>query len=584
MRHEGSDRSAHDVVRRNLARSEDLTLLTDLYDDARERIERSVGPDRRKAIAALEPRANVVDATQHFLAAGRDRRAEEQRSKAESRLDETQREPIRTHLPGRLGEGSRYRADHERRMAEGALFTARQASEQESLRAYEVARHRLVDAETAASKMAVLRGEQDRHKSWLREHPDEVQWARDLRERIEERKADAAGLGRDGRGIERGDRNASRVARAGRSDSRSAKPQEQAETTTHGLDPATVAILRRSSRTSPPKSVSALWALAEQQTADQVLAAHEAAVSTALAFVDEHASFTRRGHNGVVQVDTDGLIAASFVHRTSRAADPQLHTHLLVANKVRAADAKWLSLDGRELFETQKAAGMLYKAALRSELWTRLGVAWTPVDENGVAEVVGVPQALIEQWSARRHELKAVGDELIANREVELGRTLTPNERTECFQIAAYRTRTPKLDADTPTAELRAHWRTEADAWSLGPERWLGNITNRPPRPADLPAEEVVAEVIVRLEEQSATWGRAEVVEEVSRFVERDDRRGGPRVRGGSRRAGARLCGGGLARRSAPCGAAGVAAEARRHGGGRAARRAALFDAGNASA
>ena len=207
---------------------------------------------------------------------------------------------------------------------------------------------------------------------------------------------------------------------------------------------------------SPPKSVSALWALAEQQTADQVLAAHEAAVSTALAFVDEHASFTRRGHNGVVQVDTDGLIAASFVHRTSRAADPQLHTHLLVANKVRAADAKWLSLDGRELFETQKAAGMLYKAALRSELSTRLGVAWTPVDENGVAEVVGVPQALIEQWSARRHELKAVGDELIANREVELGRTLTPNERTECFQIAAYRTRTPKLDADTPTAELRA--------------------------------------------------------------------------------------------------------------------------------
>ena len=162
---------------------------------------------------------------------------------------------------------------------------------------------------------------------------------------------------------------------------------------------------------------------------------------------------------------------------------------------------------------------MLYKAALRSELSTRLGVAWTPVDENGVAEVVGVPQALIEQWSARRHELKAVGDELIANREVELGRTLTPNERTECFQIAAYRTRTPKLDADTPTAELRAHWRTEADAWSLGPERWLGNITNRPARPADLPAEEVVAEVIVRLEEQSATWGRAEVVEEVSRFV-----------------------------------------------------------------
>jgi len=87
-------------------------------------------------------------------------------------------------------------------MAEGALFTARRA-EQESLRAYEVARHRLMDAETAASEMAVLRGAQDQRESWLREHPDEVQWARDLRERIEERKADVAGLGRDGSRIGR---------------------------------------------------------------------------------------------------------------------------------------------------------------------------------------------------------------------------------------------------------------------------------------------------------------------------------------------------------------------------------------------
>jgi conjugative relaxase-like TrwC/TraI family protein len=72
-----------------------------------------------------------------------------------------------------------------------------------------------------------------------------------------------------------------------------------------------------------------LWAVAGQETSDQVLAAHEAAVASAFAFVDDHASYTRRGHNGVLQVDTDGLVAAGFVHRTSRAADPQLHTHLL---------------------------------------------------------------------------------------------------------------------------------------------------------------------------------------------------------------------------------------------------------------
>ena len=225
---------------------------------------------------------------------------------------------------------------------------------------------------------------------------------------------------------------------------------------------------------SPPKSVSTLWALVDEATSDQVLAAHDAAVAASLAFLEAHAAFTRRGHNGVLQVDTEGLIAAGFVHRTSRAADPQLHTHLLVANKVRAEDGKWLSIDGRELFETQKAAGMLYKAALRSELVARLRVEWTHIDENGVAEIAGVPQVLIEQWSARRHDLKAVGDELIAHREVELGRSLSPNERTECFQIAAYRTRTPKVDADTPTAELRARWRVEAEGGASLPSTGSG--------------------------------------------------------------------------------------------------------------
>jgi conjugative relaxase-like TrwC/TraI family protein len=298
----------------------------------------------------------------------------------------------------------------------------------------------------------------------------------------------------------------------------------------HGVDPCHGSPLGRSfedSRAvagfaltfSPPKTVSVLWALADVEAANEVAAAHDAAVATALDFVDEHASFTRRGHNGLLQVDTDGLIAAGFVHRTSRAADPQLHTHLLVANKVRAEDGKWLSLDARELFETQKAAGMLYKAALRAELSGRLGVAFTAVDENGVAEIAGVPKLLVEKWSARRHELKAVGDGLIAKREVELGRILSANERAECFQIAAYRTRTPKIDADTPTDELRAQWASEADAWGLGPEGWLGGVIGSNRRRAMLPPEKAGAEVILRLEEHSATWGRADVVEEVTRIV-----------------------------------------------------------------
>ena len=143
---------------------------------------------------------------------------------------------------------------------------------------------------------------------------------------------------------------------------------------------------------SPPKSVSVLWGTGGEELRTTVVAAHERAVVSTLDFLQDHAAFTRRGAGGVFQVDTEGFVAAGFLHRTSRAAEPQLHTHVLVANKVRAEDGRWLSLDGRELYEHQKAAGMLYRAALRAELTASLGVSWTPVDDNGIAEIQGVPE------------------------------------------------------------------------------------------------------------------------------------------------------------------------------------------------
>ena len=161
---------------------------------------------------------------------------------------------------------------------------------------------------------------------------------------------------------------------------------------------------------SPPKTVSILWGTADSYTSAAVLAAHERSFETSLAFLQDHAAFTRIGAGGVFQVDSEGFLAAAgFTHRTSRAADPQLHTHVLVANKVRAEDGRWRSLDARELFEHQKAAGMLYKAALRAELATTLGVRWTEVDENGIAEIEGVPQVLVEAWSSRRKAVEEMG-------------------------------------------------------------------------------------------------------------------------------------------------------------------------------
>ncbi|MGH9072970.1 MAG: relaxase domain-containing protein [Acidimicrobiales bacterium] len=101
--------------------------------------------------------------------------------------------------------------------------------------------------------------------------------------------------------------------------------------------------------------------VADEDISAQVQSAHDEAVGAALAFLQDHAAFTRRGRAGVIQVDTDGYVAAAFTHRTSRARDPQLHTHVLVASKVRAStDGAWLALDGRELYQCKTKGGRAF--------------------------------------------------------------------------------------------------------------------------------------------------------------------------------------------------------------------------------
>jgi conjugative relaxase-like TrwC/TraI family protein len=127
---------------------------------------------------------------------------------------------------------------------------------------------------------------------------------------------------------------------------------------------------------SPVKSVSTLWAVAPPDVAVQVELAHHDAVTDALGFIEAHALYTREGANGVRQVDVTGLVATAFTHRDSRAGDPDLHTHVAVANKVQTLSGKWLSIDGRILFKANVAASETYNTALEKHLRTRLGLTF----------------------------------------------------------------------------------------------------------------------------------------------------------------------------------------------------------------
>jgi hypothetical protein len=102
--------------------------------------------------------------------------------------------------------------------------------------------------------------------------------------------------------------------------------------------------------------------------------AHQAAVNDALGFIEQQALFTRTGPQRVRQVNVRGLVGAAFTHRDSRAGDPDLHTHVAVANKVQTLDGRWLSIDGRVLFKANVAASETYNTSLEQHLRDPLGV------------------------------------------------------------------------------------------------------------------------------------------------------------------------------------------------------------------
>ena len=138
---------------------------------------------------------------------------------------------------------------------------------------------------------------------------------------------------------------------------------------------------------SAPKSVSLLWGFGGQATAAEVVAAHDAAVASALAYLEDAACTVRRGKGGTAHHRAGGLVVAAFRHRTSREADPQLHTHLVTANMALGPDGRWTALHSADVYHHARTAGFIYQSVLRHEVVERLSVAFEPSGKPGIGEV-----------------------------------------------------------------------------------------------------------------------------------------------------------------------------------------------------
>ncbi len=294
--------------------------------------------------------------------------------------------------------------------------------------------------------------------------------------------------------------------------------------------PQTTAVAGYDLTFSPVKSVSTLWALADTATAAVIERTHVAAVGDALRFIETHALYTRTGHNGVRQVDVTGLVAARFSHRDSRTGDPDLHTHVPVANKVQTLDGRWLSIDGRLLFKAIVAASEVYNTALERRLSETLPVRFadSPTldpSKRPVRELVGVDPALNTRWSQRRASIEHRQSELAVAFQREHHRPPTMVEARALAQQANLETRQAKHEPRT-VAEQRATWRAEADA-VLGPDGVTSMLTTTltarrrqgPTRVNRAWVRTQAAQIIKTMEASRSTWQDWHVRAEALRVV-----------------------------------------------------------------
>ncbi|MGH3372774.1 MAG: MobF family relaxase [Nocardioidaceae bacterium] len=251
----------------------------------------------------------------------------------------------------------------------------------------------------------------------------------------------------------------------------------------------------------PPKSVSVLWALGDEQQRTTIRRAHREAVDSVVSYYETQAVFARRGRDRRERITTGGVVAAAFDHRTSRAGDPLLHTHVVVANMTQTVEDRWQAIDGRALYEHARSAGYLYQAHLRHALSRDAGLAWRPVT-NGYADVDGVPDEVVRSFSKRSEEI----EDLVA----ESGYT-----SARARQTARLETRRSKDHNVTP-ATLEARWRAEAADLGFGPEAVTACFGREAPGPV---FPETVARFFDRLAgpagltRQASTFRRRDVVE-----------------------------------------------------------------------
>lgn len=282
---------------------------------------------------------------------------------------------------------------------------------------------------------------------------------------------------------------------------------------------------------SVPKSVSVLWGIADAEVQERIVAAHHDAVADVIAFLEREVAATRVGisdsDGAVVQVAVAGVAAVAFDHFDSRAGDPQLHTHVVVANKVMTVmDGRWRSLDGRPVFASRTGLSALYDAVLADRLNRDLGIEWElrqrGADRNPRWEIAGVPDSLIGEFSSRTRDIEIKKDELIAEYVRRHGRRPSARVIVQLRAEATLATRPPKEVRSL--TDLTANWRDRtAERLGVDPTAWAGRLLGSTGEPLTVDdvqiraVEAIAADVVAAVSVRQAVWNHWNLMAEAAK-------------------------------------------------------------------
>jgi conjugative relaxase-like TrwC/TraI family protein len=267
---------------------------------------------------------------------------------------------------------------------------------------------------------------------------------------------------------------------------------------------------------SAPKSVSVLWGLADRQNQELIAAAHHVAMAEVIEFFEREIAATRIGHGGTAQVDVAGVAAAAYDHWDSRAHDPQLHTHLVISNKVRTLiDGQWRALDSRAIYKAQVALSEHYNAVLMDRLTGTFGIGWDQRDRGPrrtkAWEITGVPEDLIAEFSSRSRDVDVRTDQLIARYEARHGRRPSRDTINELRAQATLETRPEKQIRSL--ADLTTEWHQRATSHLGDTGEWahgvltsgLGQVFRAEDVPANV-VDKLGERVVDVVSQKRATW------------------------------------------------------------------------------